>query len=223
METWLLSQFLSKPLYVQWFRFVCRLRATASFWEHWDLSVINCWEGKMAVSVKSGRLKGGKTPLPPDNASGCRGRQPKTLRGLGIMNSHCVFVFPSPSTLPCTVLSSSCTEQHVNCCSTSAANISKLQRRQRARPGLVFMVRWNVNSGREKRGEVIMRHPPSAGCLFGQTGCLTAQAVDGILMDMTNDSLSPLFLSPDSFMLDSLLSLLLLPFPPSGCNFKLSS
>lgn len=36
-----------------------------------------------------------------------------------------------------------------------------------------------------------MRHPPSAGCLFGQTGCLTAQAVDGILMDMTNDSLSP--------------------------------
>lgn len=37
-----------------------------------------------------------------------------------------------------------------------------------------------------------MRHPPSAGCLFGQTGCLTAQAVDGILMDMTNDSLASL-------------------------------
>lgn len=46
-----------------------------------------------------------------------------------------------------------------------------------------------------------MRHPPSAGCLFGQTGCLTAQAVDGILMHMTNDSLS---LSPDFFLLGSL-------------------
>lgn len=59
-----------------------------------------------------------------------------------------------------------------------------------------------------------MRHPPSAGCLFGQTGCLTAQAVDGILMYMTNDSLSPLSLSPDSFQLHSVLSLLLLPFLP---------
>lgn len=61
-----------------------------------------------------------------------------------------------------------------------------------------------------------MRHPPSAGCLFGQTGCLTAQAVDGILMDMTNDSLSPLSLSPDSFPLHSPLALLPLPFPPCG-------
>lgn len=49
-----------------------------------------------------------------------------------------------------------------------------------------------------------MRHPPSAGCLFGQTGCLTAQAVDGILMYMTNDSLPPLCLPPDSFQIDSL-------------------
>lgn len=66
-----------------------------------------------------------------------------------------------------------------------------------------------------------MRRPPSAGCLFGQTGCLTAQAVDGILMDMTNDSLSPFSLSADSFLLDSLLSPLLLPAP--SMRMKLSS
>lgn len=42
-----------------------------------------------------------------------------------------------------------------------------------------------------------MRHPPSVCCLFGQTGCLTAQAADGILIVMTNDSLSIL---PDSFL-----------------------
>lgn len=47
-----------------------------------------------------------------------------------------------------------------------------------------------------------MRHPPSVCCLFGRTGCLTAQAVAGILMVMTNDSLS---IPPDSF---------LLPIPP---------
>lgn len=53
-----------------------------------------------------------------------------------------------------------------------------------------------------------MRHPPSAGCLFGQTGCLTAQAVDGILMDMTNDSLSPFLLIPSHSTLFSHFSLL---------------
>lgn len=70
---------------------------------------------------------------------------------------------------------------------------SELQLRHRARPqscpgvyGQMECELWV-----RKRGEVLMRHPPSAGCLFGQTSCLTAQAVDGILMDMTNDSLSP--------------------------------
>ena len=51
-----------------------------------------------------------------------------------------------------------------------------------------------------------MRNPPSAGCLFGQTGCLTAQAAHGILMDMTNDSLASL---PFPQFLPTLLSLLL--------------
>lgn len=61
------------------------------------------------------------------------------------------------------------------------------------RSGLVFVVSQNVNPSWEKSKWVIMRHPPSAGCLLGQTGCLTAQAVDRILMDMTNytRSLSP--------------------------------
>lgn len=87
--------------------------------------------------VKSGHLKGGMTPLPPDNAPGYRGRRSKMLRGLNIMNSHSVFAFPLPGcclVLYCLVLYCSCSEQHVNCCFTSPANISKLQRRQRARP-----------------------------------------------------------------------------------------
>lgn len=50
-----------------------------------------------------------------------------------------------------------------------------------------------------------MRHPPSVCCLFGQTGCLTAQAVDGILIVMTNDSLS---IPPDSFLFAAPLALL---------------
>lgn len=44
------------------------------------------------------------------------------------------FHVPSPRTLPCTVLSSSCSEQHVNCCFTISTNVSKLQPRQRAKP-----------------------------------------------------------------------------------------
>lgn len=90
---------------------------------------------------------------------------------------------------------------------------SSWDRGQGHSPGLVFMVRWNVNSKWEKRGEVIMRHPPSAGCLFGQTGCLTVQAVDGILMHMTNDSLSPF--SQSTLFFHSSLSFL----PRWGWNF----
>lgn len=77
--------------------------------------------------VKSGRLKGRKTALAPV----CRQRRLKALRHHGF-----TLCFPSLRTLPCTVLSSSCTEQHVNCCFTRPANISKLQQRRRARPQL---------------------------------------------------------------------------------------
>lgn len=129
------------------------------------------------------------------------------------MNSHCVFLFLFLSVFPgtsprCTVLCSS-SEQHVKAAALTTLNSSG-DRGQGRGPGLVFMVRRNVNSGWEKRVEVIMRHPPSAGCLFGQTGCLTAQAVDRILMDMTNDSLS-LFLPIPSH---SALSPLIPPSPP---------
>lgn len=92
--------------------------------------------------------------------------------------------------------------------SAGVANISEVQQRQRAKPqprpgtgGQMECELW----GRGKRGGggsgaggggVIMRRltspkAPSAGCLFGRTGCLTAHAVDGILMFKSNDSLPP--------------------------------
>lgn len=58
----------------------------------------------------------------------------KRFRGSERYEHSLCFRLPSPGTLPCTVLSSSCTEQHVNCCFTSPANIPKLQQRQRAKP-----------------------------------------------------------------------------------------
>lgn len=123
------------------------------------------------------------------------------------------FRVPSPRTLPCPVLSPSCSEQHVNCCFTIPTNVSKLQPRQRAKPqpwpGVCGQM--ECNPGWEKRGEVIMRHPPSAGCLFGQTGCLAAQAVEGILMYMTNDSLASL---PVSWLVPIPLCSLTPPFLP---------
>lgn len=76
---------------------------------------------------------------------------------------------------------------------------SKLQHRHRARSQLRPSVYGQMECELwvKQNGEVIMRHPPSVCCLFGQTGCLTAQAVEGILMHMSNDSLS---ISPKSYL-----------------------
>ena len=183
-----------------------------------DLSVIKCWEEKVA-GVWRADVSRVERRLTMHRA--VEGGNLECSRGLDIMNSHCVFVLPPllPSSLPGRCLAPYC-PRHVPNSMWTVALLGPLTslnssgvRGQGHSPGLVFVVRWNVNSGWEKRGEVIMRRPPSAGCLFGQTGCLTAQAVDGILMDMTNDSLSPFSLSADSFLLDSLLSPLLLPGP----------
>lgn len=128
----------------------------------------------------------------------CGGHKSEMLRRPNNMDSHCVFVLLLPGHLlvlycPHYVLNSM---WNVALPALLTSLNSSGDRGQGHSLGLVFMVRWNVNSGWEKRGEVIMRDPPSAGCLFGQTGCLTALAVDGILMDMTNDSLSPFLRIP---------------------------
>lgn len=172
--------------------------------EHWGLSATNCWSGRV--------WEARETP-PSDNASGCAGRQPQMLRGPDIMNAHCVFMSP----LPGRCLVPYCPHHVLNSVwivalqSPLTSPNSSRDRGQSRSLGLVFVVRWNVIPGWEKRGEVIMRHPPSAGCLFGQTGCLAAQAVEGILMYMTNDSLSPFSLSPDSFQFHSALAPPFLP------------
>ena len=189
-----------------------------------DLSVIKCWEGKVA-GVWRADVSRVESRLTMHQA--VEGGNLECSRGLDIMNSHCVFVPPPHSSLSGRCLVPYCPRHVLNSMWIVAllGPLTSLNSSgdggQGHSPGLVFVVRWNVNSGWEKRGEVIMRRPPSAGCLFGQTGCLTAQAVDGILMDMTNDSLSPFSLSADSFLLDSLLSPLLLPSP--SMRMKLSS
>lgn len=147
--------------------------------------------GRVEKGMKTRPLRGLKTPLRPDGA--VEGINQKCSEDETIWIYVVFFVFLLPRhrlVLYC--------PQHVPNSMWNVALLALLtslnssgDRGQGHSLALVFMVRWNVNSGWEKRGEVIMRHPPSAGCLFGQTGCLTAQAVDGILMDMTNDSLSP--------------------------------
>lgn len=158
---------------------MCQLSEIALFWEHWD-AVINCWERTVAGAWRAVVSRVERRPL-HQAVDG----QWKTLRGLNIINSHCVFVFPLPGRwlvlyCLCHVLNSMWI---VALLAPLTSPSPSRDRGQGNGPGLVFMVRWNVNSGWEKRGDVIMRHPPSAGCLFGQTGCLAAQAVDGILID----------------------------------------
>lgn len=70
----------------------------------------------------------------PSTRQHCVGRNSEMLRRPKQYGFALCFCLASPWTPPCTVLSSLCTEQHVKCCFTSPANISKLQRRQRARP-----------------------------------------------------------------------------------------
>lgn len=134
------------------FGFLCQPSANASSWGSLGDKVLGREGGRR---VKRGRLKGRK---PSHNASGCRGRQPgmlKRTRHHEFTLCFCSLLLLSPRTLPCTVLSSSCTEQHVNCCFTRPANISKLQRSQRAgpqpRPGVCGQMECELRV-REKRG-----------------------------------------------------------------------
>lgn len=167
-------------------------------------------------------LKGAEAPLEPDNTSGCWALKSKTLGDLTIWIHIVFFVFR----LPGRRLVQRCPRLGPNsvwdvALVTPLTTLNSSGGRGQSPPPWPRCL-WSDGMwtpGWEKRGQVIMRLPPSAGCLFGRTGCLAAQAVDGILMDTTNDSLTPLSLL--SRFLPTKIPLL--PLPLCGWNFHLAS